>query len=460
MDNAPVTASVFSVRDTHGLLIPVLMADGPDGTPAVVPEAVEFLRRLAVEGESLARMRSAATVLALLHDHLSFFCPGRVFTEGELPEAVASFLRDRRQGVTSEDGLLRWTPVRFETVKRDRHFLRMFSDFCAKSYGYFPLVPSSRRHPFPLNGADHGTLIHRLSRSRHGLLGHLAARGGYAPTTSVGIREKSPGRISTRRSFLSKSAVIDLIESTRSPVQRLVFIQAAFGGQRISEILHTWRCDVLPGRQRPLLFSDDTASEVPLVLIAHPSQARYTGTGDFTRDRLRHLSETYGLLPRNLVEGTPEHAGWKDIAYDNQSLLISQVFWSDRAWAGIFMDLFRKIRDEILPLAGPDVASSHPYLVVNDHHGRPGFGRPMKMPNILKAFRRAAAKLSIDESRHMGGIHGLRHFYKATLEEAGLSPDQIRMAMHHRSVTSQSSYGKSSALLNARLDLLGKGGTL
>jgi hypothetical protein len=220
------------------------------------------------------------------------------------------------------------------------------------------------------------------------LLAHLIPTHAAPLRSTVNITEKTVKRRSSGKTYMSKAMVEDLIMSTKSISQRLVFIQAAFGGQRISEILNQWRCDILPGRFRPVLFPDDVASDVPLIVLAHPSQSRYVGeVRPGNDDRLQHLFKRYHhLTPRNLLDGDPMESGWKGMLFDNEDMLISQVFWADRSWAKIHYDLFQQQRDRLLPLVPEETRTSHPYLIINDGRGREEFGMPMKMSNILKAF--------------------------------------------------------------------------
>lgn len=453
--NTSLTASVFIVRSSDNTLLPILVADAPDGQPRPIPEATALMQSLCARGESLAKMRTVAMALSLFHDYVQILWKGRPTNAEQLPEIVAGFLRARRSGISEPESGLSWSPVKRATLERDRNSLLLFSEFCSERFAHFPLIPMEKGS-FAKDGQSFSAVMRRLAARDRMLLGHLdSTRRNAYPTFAAGISERSAPRRSNGKTFLSKALVEDLILGTPSVAQRMAFIQAAFGGQRISEILNMWRSDALPGRYRPVLFPDDEASDIPLLILAHPSQSTYLGeTRPGTKDRLQHLHSAYGLRPRNLLESDPMMAGWKGMLYDNESLLISQVFWSDRSWAKIHYALFQELRDKILPLAGESVRNSHPYLIVNDAPGRPEFGQPMKMSNIRKSFSRACSRIGVDAERFRDGIHSLRHGYKASLEALGMSPEEIRKAMHHISVEAQSAYGKSAGALNARLDAL------
>ncbi|MEJ8676096.1 tyrosine-type recombinase/integrase [Chromobacterium amazonense] len=435
---------------------PILVVDELDGTSRIVPEVVSFMQALLGRGDSFSKMRGIANTLALLHDYMTIPLSSKPVTPEALPEVVAGFLRKRRQGTSGHDGLT-WTPVKRETVERDRSYLRQFSEFCASRFGYFPLVPLRAACSFEEEGRSYRAVMRFLSKRNNMLLGHLAGKSPK-PTqmAAIGIKEPVARRRSNGKTFMSPAMIEDLILATPSIIQRMVFIQAAFGGQRLSEILNMWRCDVLPGRYRPTLFPDDKASDIPLVVLAHPSQSRYIGeTRPGSIDRLQHLALIYGLQPRNLMEDVdPLKSGWKGVLFDNDDLLISQVFWADRAWARMYYELFQQLREHVLPLVAESIRNSHPYLIINDSPSRDEFGQPMKISNIRKAFGRACARIGIDVSRLHKGIHGLRHSYKARLEHMGLTAEEIRTAMHHISISSQQNYGQSAARLNERLTLV------
>jgi hypothetical protein len=441
----------------EGGLLPTLIVDGRDGTPHVVPEVIAFMQAMTTRGESLDKLRGIATVLALLHDYMVATRSWEPIPPHDLPDVIGGFLRLRRMGGSLQDEAPPWPPVKRQTVDRDRHYLRLFSEFCAERYGHFPVVPLGQCS-FGKDGEGYRGLMRRLSRERGMLLAHIAgSRSSMVPL--VGLPERTVRRRPSGRATMPKSMIEDLIQATPSLTQRMAFVQAAFGGQRISEILNQWRCDVLPGRLRPVLFPDDVATDVPLVVLAHPSQSRYVGESrPGTTDRLQYLSRTYGLKPRNLIEGEPMEAGWKGMLMDNEDLLASQVFWVDRAWARIFHEMFQQLRDRVLPGVADAVRRGHPYLIVNDAPGRDEFGQPMKMSNIRKAFDRALARLGVDAERYPRGVHGLRHAYKAMLEGLGMSPEEVRKAMHHVSVGSQRAYGETTARLNERMTLLLGGG--
>ena len=140
----------------------------------------------------------------------------------------------------------------------------------------------------------------------------------------VDISERQFGRPARRRAkqYPKLDAVNAMVDSTESIVQKMLLIEVFFGGPRLSETLHKWRCDVLPGRLRKSIFPDDEPSSVPLVIHAQPSQSTYVGDdGRYGADRSLVLRNKYGLNPRNLIRPDPLWAGWKGMSFDDDGRL-------------------------------------------------------------------------------------------------------------------------------------------
>ena len=120
-----------------------------------------------------------------------------------------------------------------------------------------------------------------------------------------------------------------MILHTPSVVQRMIFIEAAYGGPRPSEQLNQWIDDVLPGTFRKALVPDDEPSDWPLVVLAHPWESNWTGRmGDGSTTRQELLWRQFGRYPRAVEEvGPAVFAGWKGMAIENEARLISQIYW-------------------------------------------------------------------------------------------------------------------------------------
>ncbi len=450
----PATASVFYVKDKTGNLLPVLVADDEAGNPRVVPEAVAFARTLRTKKPSSGHnLRSWITSLALFHDHIRLVQRTSVVENDGTPsltlaESVWWFLQDRLKGVKTEDGAIDWPASKFPTVKRDHLAVLSFFRYCESRYRHLSLSPE-----FPFLSQDFKSAcsaLERISERRVQslVLGHLEARKPKPAASPVSVPftyvPSAP-----KQSHLSQSDVEKLILGTKSDVQKMAFILGAFGGIRGSEILHLWICDVIPGAHRPKYFPNTPACVEPLVILANPVHSTHVDElGTRNTSRLQWL-QARGTLPRTMLpldDGL--RAGWKGMAIHNANLLISQVLWTDRAWASVFWDLFKRHRENTLAHIPSSVRT--PYLFVNEDQRRLEFGRPMTLSNLRKSFDRAVVRAGLDSSL-VTGIHCLRHFYTETLKRLSMSREDIQMFMHHRSPKSQDSYGNAVTIAEEKL---------
>jgi hypothetical protein len=200
-------------------LLPTLVVDPPVGEPFVVKEVVAFMRALASRGESLAMMRAAAFALGLLHDYVGVAWKDRPITPETLPDVVAGFLRLRRRGADMAEDGLSWSPVKRETVERDRNSLMLFSEFCANRFGHFPLAGDAACR-FETAGKGFRDVMRQLERRKGMLLGHHADLHRPAVGKIVDIGEKVVQRRSNGKTFMSKAMIEDLIWSATTSKTR------------------------------------------------------------------------------------------------------------------------------------------------------------------------------------------------------------------------------------------------
>ena len=461
--NEPRTFSIFNVIVKGGIL-PVLMVDDLGGHPRMHGEAVDFARSLMRKGLSLSRVRSAMHTIGLLNDHL-VHCERDTVRPEDLPGVVHRFLVNRIRGTVEEDGSdptgLFWGKVRWSAVKRDRSHLRAYSDFCSRHYEYFPLVPKCD----PVGLTRDGLVIRaieaefgkrRSEMGRSDLLAHLerkrrprAVSGVGVPMPSLRLRGR-PGN----RAHVPLEKIPELIMRTPSVVQRMIFIEAAYGGPRPAEQLNQWIDDVLPGTFRTALFPDDEPSDWPLVVLAHPTESTWIGKhADGSTTREEHLLRRYGRQPRSRdeVRGAVR-AGWKGIAIENEQRLISQVYWISDFWAKQYYAHYRYLMEAIRPRIPASVRNSHPYLYINDSPKTEYFGQPMKMSNLKAATERAFKRVGLDPYRHGNNLYGFRHAYMKMCRMLGLDPEMRQQVMRHLSIESHDAYGQwNPGEINANL---------
>lgn len=456
-------AHVIAVVATREGVLPLLFVDGPGGG-GLLREQVALLRHLAGQGYSPSQQLKLTESIGRFCDWIQL---GEDYPPAEpdaLPGMLRRFLLARYGGTVKPDGTdptgLRWQPAKAQTVEMDRRHLNKLSAFVVSELGYFPLNPVTRvdgytRDAVSFRGAE---VVLASRRQQLDFLGHVAHKRAARPILSVGrIGRPRPQREDDGHAF-PLDRLPDLIASEPSVVKRMIFIELAFGGVRISEALNHFVTDVLPGSRRPALFPDDSPSDLPLVVLADPVASVYTDSLAFSaEDRRQYLRRCYGLLPRSERprRGDSLHAGWKGMIYDNNNLLVSQVYWSHPRWARTYWNLYAELL-EIRRSVPRGVRRSHPYLYVIDSPRRAEFGQPVKIHGIEKAFVRACERIGLQPYRSKASLHGLRHAYKRQLRLLGVRPSTIQRCMHHASPDSQDAYDKASAAdINAALLKLG-----
>lgn len=448
----------ISVVSTREGSLPLLFVDSPHGGRLML-EQVALVRHMASQGYSPSQQLK-------LTESIGRFCDWVHQAEKSplkpemLPGALRRFLVARYSGTILADGTdpssLYWLPAKAQTVEMDRRNLNKLSDFVAREFGYFPLNPSYILDEYSTQTISFREVQFLLSnrRGQFDMLNYVAHK--RTPAANFVVRRSRAGRqqrTDDAHAF-PLDRLADLIHNEKSVVKRMIFIELAFGGVRISEALNHFITDVIPGSMRAALFPDDIPSELPLIVLADPVQSIYTDTFAFsTEDRRQYLSRKFGLIsrPERARRGDSLHAGWKGMAHDNTNLLISQVYWSHPTWARLYLDLYRQLL-EIRASVPERIRKSHPYLYINDSPSKAEFGMPVKMHSIQKSFARASERIGIQPYRSKVSLHGLRHAYKRQLRLLEMKPSTIQRCMHHSSPDSQDVYDRvSAAEINAAI---------
>jgi Phage integrase family. len=454
---------VIAVVKSRDGTLPLLFVDGPAGG-GIMREQVALVRHIAGQGYSPSQQMKLTESIGRFCDWMQLAESGTMPTPETLPAILRRFLVARYEGTVQRDGSdptgLFWRPAKAQTVEMDRRHLNKLSDFVAREFGYFPLNPDTR-----IEGYHHGRgavreveMVLSSRRQQLDFLGHVAHKRAPRPLRVIGpVSHRRPQREDDGHAF-PLERLGDLIANEPSVVKRMIFIELAFGGPRISEALNHFVTDVLPGTHRPKLFPDDRPSDLPLVVLADPMASVFTDTLQFsTEDRRQYLRRRFDMLsrPDRPRRGDPLHAGWKGMLYDNTNLLVSQVYWSHPEWARTYWRLYSELL-EIRRSVPKGVRESHPYLYINDSVHRSEFGQPVKIHGIEKAFVRACERIGLEPYRGKVSLHGLRHAYKRQLRLLGVKPSTIQRCMHQASLVSQDAYDKASAAdINAALQALG-----
>ena len=448
----------ISVVSTKEGSLPFLFVDSPMGGRLLL-EQVALVRHMASQGYSPSQQLKLTESIGRFYDWVNQAEESPIAPDS-LSGVLRRFLVARYNGTILSDGtdptLLYWVPAKSATVEMDRRNLNRLSDFVARVFGYFPLNPTCVLQGYSTHSTSFREVNFLLSnrRAQFDMLNHVAHKRTTATSYIVrALRPGRPQRTDDGHAF-PLERIADLIHNEKSVVKRMIFIELAFGGVRISEALNHFITDVMPGNMRATLFPDDIPSELPLIVLADPVQAIYTDTLAFsTEDRRQYLNRKFGLIPRpeRARRGDPLHAGWKGMSHDNTNLLISQVYWSHPTWARLYLELYRQLL-KIRASVPSRIRDTHPYLYINDSPDKVEFGLPVKMHSIQKAFARACKRIGIQPYRSKASLHGLRHAYKRQLRLLEIKPSTIQRCMHHCSPDSQDVYDRvSAAEINAAI---------
>jgi integrase len=391
-------------------------------------------------------------VLGRLHDFQQVAWQGQPITAEDRRAFIWCYLDARYHGTDGRPELsaLQWKPVGYANVRGESRTIIGYHEFLNSSGAWDRDGFSSSEYLTDLTKR----LRSESTERRRSFLDHLATSrarwnqlfgDGYSmPDLKVREQPRSSTTFSLTRTIDLEEAIL-VIKHEKNPFYRAMWTLAAFGGPRISEMLHMWQCDVLPpstgrhalGRDQDTLF----------VVIAEPAQSRYIG--DFTRSgstRHQHLAERYGLQPRHHLRGY-RRVGWKHPLMTNTDLLFAEVFWCNDEMAADFAESMAKIRHFH---SRNQTSRRHPYLFVNMPRGR-GFSEPISYNKAREAFARACRRVGLEPAVNGRRIHGLRHVYKAQLDRLRVDRRHIQIAMRHKSVESQDDYGRTARELRAVL---------
>lgn len=187
--------------------------------------------------------------------------------------------------------------------------------------------------------------------------------------------------------------VIPLIEATPNIRDKIAFILLAFGGRRLSEIVHLFVSDFIP-RQAKLY-----------VTLGHPSYSRYTwktvSGKEVSGTRAEYLKSMFSMLPRNELGKDALAAGWKGIKFDDEAAKTSDFYFCRNVEGYLFYLHAKYIREQ------RGKYRHHPYYFINE------CGNPLTIKALKKQFYAACKRLEKKYGISLKGFgpHSLRHYY-------------------------------------------------
>jgi hypothetical protein len=429
------------------IVAPVLAVRTQAGGIEIPPEAVAWSLHLR-RSRSLEQTRSRVRAIGRLYEYYQMESDLDLDSSRDVDMLVSNFLALRLE--TPKDPGAReiphWRPVSFSTVRDEFRAIASFAAFCRRHETVTSQLGAAFRRDKECSWQKAV-----VPSNRRDILSHLQLRRqrmnellGTGPVTSPVLLDharKHATAVGQHTANLAVDEVEALIRSEPNPAFKAMWIMLAYLGPRISEALHLWRCDVLPGSYSSKVSRIDMTG-LPFVVFAHPSDSPYLGSFDLrsrNHDRRTELQRRYGLNVRMEPDEPGQASGWKGVLLANSDWKLSWGYWTDPRKAHQFAelwDIIATIHDE----AGLD--GRHPYFFVNIRNAQ-YFGEPMQIGNVETALERAFRRIGIEPHSPGANLHGLRHFYAWYARKLlKLPEDVIQMMMRHRSQKSQLDYGK------------------
>ena len=101
--------------------------------------------------------------------------------------------------------------------------------------------------------------------------------------------------------------------------------------------------------------------------------------------------------------------------------------------------LFAQLHGEYIHSVRRRVTDGHPFYFVNENEH--GFGEPLKLSNISKAFNRAANRVHLSTKQPGVNVHGARHFFGYYCASVlRLQVETTQKLLHHQSLASTQIY--------------------
>ncbi len=189
--------------------------------------------------------------------------------------------------------------------------------------------------------------------------------------------------------------VVPLIENTKNVRDKLLFTLMAYGGRRLSEMLHMFVSDI------------ETRNDKLSVKLRHPDRSpmvwmnlagkRVKGT------RGEYLKTIFGVLPRTEHGAKPSAVGWKGVKFDDEATMVSDLYFIrevERYLLHLHRQYLYDVRASVPRL-------QHPYYFVSAD------GSPLKIQAVEKQFELACRRLEKKYGISLEGYspHSLRHYY-------------------------------------------------
>ena len=348
--------------------------------------------------------------IGLLYDYHKIHLKNKELNEYETKTLISGFIKER-----TRSEILGWKKVQKETVQHDFYNLRDFSIWCKNNYEILDF--GYQENSF--KGVMKEAFKEHIGKNTK-LLYHLNANKKQLPNMIFSMNSsKVPKAFPYDR-------IKELIDKTPSARDKIILLLLAFGGKRISELSHIFVQDIIPNNKKIK------------VRIAHPQYSYFEWiSNNKVKKGMReeYLKEAFNLYPRNTLDKGEMFSGWKGMAFDDESLKMSEVYFIcnvEKYLYKLHLEYFHSIRKNF---------NHHPYYFINNK------GEPLTVGGIKKVFYRACKRIGINEFSTNTGLtpHALRHFYGFyCIDILGLDILLIQKYMGHSSIMSTQTYANIS----------------
>lgn len=424
-------------------LFPLIILE--NGQPGYVINA--YLNYLLMRGEQQSTFLQKMHAVCQLYE----FCR-RIYGENTLSEAetrglIFQFGSAKLHGTVQPDGYdplnLYWRPVLPRTLRNILRYIDDFDKFQVAHFQAASLNPveihfqtAFQRYQEFKTRTSYDPFIHLFpSRSKERKISNYTA-----------IEHRRDSQPRRPQKVFPSELIVEMIERTPEPRDKMLLLLMAFGGLRRSEPLHLFHRDVL-GQ-----FRDSAAAWIRL---SDPVRGvlKWVDLKGFERDGTRaefhhDLYQNHqfpsghplrNLQPRCLygLGSAGLYAGFKGMTFtghDDENF----VFWLHEEAGVYFWRLYEQyVADHFH--GKPNHWPYHPYLFIR--LDAEGYGMPLTLAAMDKLFTRAAERIGTSGL----GAHSLRHLYGYYMASVLKLPiERAQACMHHASILSTQVYYRTA----------------
>jgi site-specific recombinase XerD len=370
----------LSIDTVDSQTLPVVVELDDIENPRISISIAKFARYLQIQGNtSYETIFKAVVAVGKLRDYYILINDAPILQHGELRLLLESFLAAFDHG-----SVLGWRPASNQQYLVTRTAIYDYVKFVMDINSTFwsrreaQFVEACRESWMSIRHLEKSLLFHTKTRSRKKTSGRKKQ--------TIGLRQYKP---------FPPHLIQELIDETKNSRDKLLFGFLAYGGRRLSEMMHLFMQDV--GMRGNELH----------VALRHPSRSTMTWTNlahkQVHGQRLEYLRAMFDLMPRTEHGANRSAVGWKGIKFDDEANCSSELYWI-RDSGHYLLHLHKQY------LHGARASAprrNHPYYFVAQS------GEPLTIKAVEKQFELARCRLEKKHNISLKGfgLHSLRHFY-------------------------------------------------